>query len=251
MNITIENQEVYYEIHGQGPPMLMLHGWGSHLDNFKGLIDVYKTRYTVYALDFPGFGQSSEPEKPMTIYDYADLTEAFIDALNMPAPIVLAHSFGGRVALIIGSKRPLPKMILTGCAGIRPNRSLAYYIKVYGFKCMKVLSTIPPFHWVFKEMVEDYRKKVGSSDYNAASPMMRQILSKVVSQDLRHHLKDIQTPSLLIWGENDTATPLKDGQLMEQEMPKAGLAIIKKASHYAFLEEQDLFATIMNKFLEE
>lgn len=251
MIININEQEIYYEVHGEGPPLLMLHGWGSHLNNFSALIDSYKTRYTVYAFDFPGFGETPEPSQAMSIYDYADLTEAFMDAMNIPSPILFGHSFGGRVALIIASKRKLPKMIITGGAGIKPERSTGYYIKTYSYKLMRLLAKIPLLHLVFSEMVEDYRKKVGSSDYNAASPMMRQILSKVVSQDLRHHLKDISTATLLIWGELDTATPLKDGELIARDIPNAGLAVIKKGTHYAFLEQTQLFVAIMNKFLEE
>lgn len=251
MNIKINNQDIYYEIHGEGPPLLMLHGWGSHLNNFSALIETYKKDYTVYAFDFPGFGQSKEPETALSIYDYADLTEKFMDALNIPAPTILAHSFGGRVTLIIASRRKLPKVIITGGAGIRPDRSTGYYIRVYGYKFMRLCAKLPLLNLVFKEMVEDYRAKVGSSDYNAASPIMRQVLSKVVGQDLRHHLKDISAPCLLIWGENDTATPLADGLLMEKEIPDAGLALIKKGTHYAFLEHHQLFVTIMNKFLEE
>lgn len=251
MIIKINEQDIYYEVHGEGPPLLMLHGWGSHLNHFSALIETYKTRYTIYAFDFPGFGETPEPSQAMSIYDYATLTEAFMDAMHIPNPIILGHSFGGRVALIIGSKREIPKMIITGGAGIKPDRSLAYYLKTYSYKVMKVLSKIPLLHLVFAEMVEDYRKKVGSSDYNAASPMMRQILSKVVSQDLRHHLKSISASTLLIWGELDTATPLKDGELMARDIPEAGLAVIKKGTHYAFLEQTQLFVAIMNKFLEE
>ncbi|MBN2899014.1 MAG: alpha/beta hydrolase [Clostridia bacterium] len=251
MILKIDQQDIYYEIHGEGPPLLMLHGWGSHLNNFSALIDTCKTQYTVYALDFPGFGQSPEPETTLSIYDYAELTEKFMDALKIPAPILLAHSFGGRVALIIGSRRKLPKMIITGGAGIRPDRAPSYYVKTYGYKLMRLLAKVPLLNLVFKEMVEDYRKKVGSSDYNAASPRMRQVLSKVVAQDLRHHLKDITAPCLLIWGDLDTATPLKDGELMAREIPNAGLAVIKKGTHYAFLEQHQLFVSIMNKFLEE
>jgi len=251
MNIKINNQDIYYEIHGDGPPLLMLHGWGSHLNNFSALIDTYKENYTVYALDFPGFGQSPEPQNALSIYDYADLTEEFMDALNIPTPTILAHSFGGRVTLIIASRRSLDKIIITGGAGIRPKRQASYYLKIYGYKAMRLASKLPLLNLVFKEMVEDYRKKVGSTDYNAASPIMRQILSKVVAQDLRHHLKDIKAPCLLLWGELDTATPLSDGQIMEQEIPHAGLAVIKKGTHYAFLEQHQLFVNIMNKFLEE
>ena len=78
---------------------------------------------------------------------------------------------------------------------------------------------------------------------------MRGILSKVVNEDLQHVMPKIKASTLLIWGENDTATPLKDGQKMEKLIPDAGLVIFKNAGHYAFLDKSGEFGIIVDNFL--
>jgi hypothetical protein len=100
------------------------------------------------------------------------------------------------------------------------------------------------------ELLEKLRVKFGSADYVAASPMMRQCLVKVVNEDLTHLLPGIKAPTLLVWGENDTATPLSDAKKMEAEIPDAGLAIIKNAGHFSFVEQPVIFGSIMASFFE-
>ncbi len=80
------------------------------------------------------------------------------------------------------------------------------------------------------------RAKAGSSDYAGASPMMRRILSKVVNEDLSDRLPMIKAPTLLIWGENDTATPISDARKMEKHIPGAALVSFAGCGHYSFLD---------------
>ena len=80
---------------------------------------------------------------------------------------------------------------------------------------------------------------------------MRGVLVKAVNEDLSPLLSGISAPTLLIWGENDTATPLRDGKLMETLIPDAGLVVFSGGTHYAFLEQAPKFLTIVNNFLEE
>jgi len=101
----------------------------------------------------------------------------------------------------------------------------------------------------FPKLVEKMRRKYGSADYRNASPIMRQTLVKIVNEDLRNLLPQIKKEVLLIWGENDDSTPLSDGKLMEELLPNAGLAVIKNAGHYAFLEQPELFAKILDSYL--
>ncbi len=253
LNIETKTQkyEIYYEVCGEGEPFLMLHGWGSNLENFRSLIEEYSQKYKVYAFDFPGFGNSPEPRQAIDIEEFAEITKIFMDTLEISRPIILSHSFGTRVAILLANKRQIPKMIITGGAGIKPKRPTSYYLKVYSFKLMKFLAKLPILQPIYLDMIEDYKRKYGSSDYNTATPTMRATLSKVVNQDLKPKLKNIKSSTLLIWGSNDEATPLEDGKTMERLIPDSGLAIIKNASHYAFLDNPTLFITITNKFLDE
>jgi len=102
----------------------------------------------------------------------------------------------------------------------------------------------------FPGLLEKLRVTFGSADYAAASPMMRQCLVRVVNEDLSHLLPTITPPTLLVWGENDTATPLADGQRMEKEIPNAGLAVIRGAGHFSFVEQPVIFRNIMASFFE-
>ncbi len=100
-------------------------------------------------------------------------------------------------------------------------------------------------------ILEKYRKKSGSNDYQNAKGIMRQILVKVVNEDLSRKMPKIKAPTLLIWGENDTITPVKYGEIMERLIPNAGLVILKNAGHYSFLDKRYEFNIILNNFLEK
>jgi pimeloyl-ACP methyl ester carboxylesterase len=78
---------------------------------------------------------------------------------------------------------------------------------------------------------------------------MRESMVKNVNTDLKDEMPAITIPVLLIWGDRDTATPLKDGQEMEKRMPGAGLAVIKGAGHFTFLDNPVLFSRILGSFL--
>jgi pimeloyl-ACP methyl ester carboxylesterase len=98
-------------------------------------------------------------------------------------------------------------------------------------------------------LIEKRRAKAGSSDYNNASPKMRAILSKCVNEDLCHLMPLIKAPTLLFWGENDTATPLTDAKRMEKLIPDAGLVTVAGAGHFSFLENPQLFERVLKSFL--
>ncbi|MBR5743808.1 MAG: alpha/beta hydrolase, partial [Muribaculaceae bacterium] len=161
----------------------------------------------------------------------------------------IGHSFGGRVAILLGSRNQTDKIILVDAAGIRPKRSLKYYFKVYTFKAGKHLTRLLMGKEKAEARIEKMRKKAGSSDYNNASPRMRAILSKVVNEDLTDRLPLIKVPTLLVWGENDTATPLRDAKIMEREIPDAGLVVFPGCGHYSFLENPRQFAAVLRSFI--
>ncbi|MDE6555887.1 MAG: alpha/beta hydrolase, partial [Duncaniella sp.] len=140
--------------------------------------------------------------------------------------------------------------ILVDAAGIKPRRSFGYYRKVYTFKAMKRLMYLVYGREEAERRLDRRRAKAGSSDYAQASPMMRRILSKVVNEDLTSELPKIKAPTLLIWGENDTATPLSDAKKMERLIPDAGLVSYPGCGHYSFLDNPGGFAAVLTSFLK-
>jgi pimeloyl-ACP methyl ester carboxylesterase len=250
--LKINDLNIHYEVSGKGRPLLLLHGWGCDVQIFKPLLPFLEPYFMVYRLDFPGFGKSSEPPTAWTNDDYVTFTQQFIAALDLKdAPIVLGHSFGGRVAIKLATQIPLRKLILTGSAGIKPTRKPSYYFKIYAYKLLKVLVKVPILGLLLKPLQENYVSRVGSSDYKQASAVMRQTLSNVVNTDLQTIMPHVKVPTLLLWGENDTATPPEYGQKMEKLIPDAGLVVLKNAGHYVFLDQLQQFQIILNSFLEK
>ncbi len=240
---------IHYSQSGKGQPLVFLHGWGANEKTFQKLIDGLSPYYHCISLDFPGFGESKEPTVPWSLSDYTKMTLALLNHLHIEKPVLIGHSFGGRVSISLSQIMPLDKIILMNSAGIKPQRPLGYYLKVYGYKCFKGIAKLPLLSWVLSEPLKAYQDRYSSDDYKQASPMMKQILSKVVNEDLSHLLKQIQAPTLLIWGDLDTSTPLKDAELMASLIPDSGLVVHKGAGHFSYLEEHDKTLAIIKAFL--
>ena len=140
-------------------------------------------------------------------------------------------------------------MVLVDAAGVKPRRPLKYYIKVYSYKLSRRVYRMLLGAERAEKRLERIRARRGSADYAAASPRMRQILSRCVNEDLCHVMPDIKAPTLLIWGENDTATPLSDAKKMERLIPGAGLVSFPGCGHYSFLDNPGGFAAVLTSFI--
>lgn len=250
-NIKINGLDFHYTVQGSGSPIVLMHGWGCNLTTLASIETVATENHTVYNVDFPGFGKSEEPSEVWGVEKYTQLIEAFIKLENIENPILLGHSFGGRVGILYSSRNKVKKLILVDAAGVKPRRSLKYYFKVYTYKIGKCLMPLIYGKKGAQKRIEDMRAKRGSSDYNNASPMMRAILSKVINEDLKYCMPKITAPTLLIWGENDTATPLRDAQIMEKLIPDAGLVSFPGCGHYSFLDNPFQFAAVLRSFIKE
>ena len=248
---TYQSLRLHYTDCGEGHPILLLHGWGCNTDIFNAIRPFLEARFRVLTVDFAGFGQSDEPTKVWGVEEYTRSIEALAKAEGVENPILIGHSFGGRVSIVYASRNKVQKVMLVDSAGVKPRRSFSYYRKVYTFKLLKRLAPILLGKARAEQMIQARRAKAGSSDYNQASPMMRQVLSKVVNEDLCHLMPKITAPTLLFWGETDTATPLADAKKMEKLIPDAGLVTVAGAGHFSFLENTPLFLRVAESFLQK
>ena len=241
MVIKIDDIPVNYIDEGEGSVILLLHGWGSNITLFDGIIKALSPAHRVIAPDMPGFGKTPEPQQPWAVDDYVDFIIKFIDSLRLKEFGVLVHSFGGRVLFKLNARESLPyvinKAVLIDSAGIMPKKSLKQKISLKIYKCARSIMSTKPLHFLYPDAVENMRKKRGSADYNNATPTMRQTLVKVVNEDLTPLISKIGCPTLIIWGDNDTATPIEDASQMERLIPDAGLVVCEGAGHYSFLEQ--------------
>lgn len=248
-DITINGINVHYRQVGKGEPIILMHGWGCDSSTMSLFERVGLERHEVFNIDLPGFGKSDEPPTPWTVEDYTRMLEEFVKLNAIKNPILLGHSFGGRVAILYASRNAVNKLILVDAAGIKPSRSLKYYAKVYSYKMARRLYPLILGREKAAAKIEQKRGKSGSSDYRNASPMMRQVLVKAVNNDLSGVMKRIDAPTLLMWGENDTATPIADARKMKRLIPRAGLVTFAGAGHFSFLDNPYASAATMRRFI--
>ena len=251
MNIIINDFNIYYEKIGTGKKnIIILPGWGNTRPTFEYMIGSLKNNYTIYIIDYPGFGNSSFPNRDLTIYDYADLMKNFINILNIKNPIIITHSFGTRIALILNSKLKIKfkKLIIIDGAGIKKKRNIFFKVKQISYKLLKKIGNILP-----KKIKNLYIKKLinifGSEDYKSLNDNMKKTFSNIVNEDLSYLLKDVKSETLLIWGEKDYDTPLCDAIKMNSIIADSGLIIIKNGTHFSYLDAPFYINKIIIEFI--
>ena len=230
--------ELAYSVEGEGDALLLLHGWGCDRNIWKATAEVLRHHFMVVAVDFAGFGKSQEPREVWGVEEYTRSIEALVKELGVVRPIVVGHSFGGKVALLYASKYEVEKLILFGSPCIRIEEPLPLTVRI-----LKKLKKLPGLN-EFGEFMKQY---IGSRDYKAATPIMRQTLVEVVNEDLSKFAREIEEPTLLIWGENDTEAPLNEAKELEKIMNDAAL-IVLPGTHYAYLENLPQVVNILNSF---
>lgn len=252
MEIIVKGLKTEYIEQGEGTPLLLLHGWGSSFDVYKGIMAALCDRCRVVAVNFPGCGNSETMSEPWNVDDYCDFVEEFIEKTGLGNPILIGHSHGGRVIMkLVGSGRlSPPKIVFLDAAGLIPKKSMRQRMRARSFKIIKGVLTLPVIKNYSGNLLDKARKHYGSADYNAAPEVLRKTMVSLVNTDLRELLPNIKCPTLLIWGENDTATPLADAKIIESLVPDAGLCVIEGTGHYSFCEKPYQAHAILQSFIK-
>lgn len=244
---------IYYEKYGyKNKTILILPGWGNTRQTFNNIINYFKTDYTIYILDYPGFGNSPYPNKELTIYDYTNIIRDFMDTFNIINPIIIAHSFGGRLTTLLSGyyKEQIDKLILIDIASIKPKKTIKKFIKEKTYKLLKQTIKILP-----KLKQEKYKQKLlqlfGSTDYINLPPNMHKTFKNIVNKDLKEYLNYIDQETLIIWGKEDKDTPIKDAYKINKSIKNSALIIYPKAKHFSYLEEPFLTNKIIDAFINE
>ena len=247
--IDIEDIKLCYEVQGEGEPVLILHGWGCSKDTVQSITEHIAKTHRAYALDMPGFGETPPPNEVFGIEQYTQVVEKFCRKLNIENPILIGHSFGGRISILFSSRNQTSKVMLVDAAGIVPKRTLKYHIRVRSYKIYKKLLPLFVGKQEAERRIEERRNRSGSADYRAAQGIMRAVFVKIVNEDLKYVMPKIKAPTLMIWGELDTATPLSDARTMEKLIKGSGVAVMKGCGHYSFLDNPRQFFAIVDAFL--
>jgi pimeloyl-ACP methyl ester carboxylesterase len=252
MKFCVNDFTIYYEKYGtKNKNILILPGWGDTRNTFRYLIDVLMNDYTIYIMDYPGFGNSPFPNSDLNITDYSDLIYNFILSNNIDNPTIIAHSFGGRIVIDLFKRFSLDikNLILIDIAGIKPKKSLFRKIKEKTYKLLKNIG-----FWLPRKFKNYYLEKLikifGSSDYSKLSPNIRKTFINIVNFDQREDIKYINKDTLIIWGELDKDVPLKDGYFINKSIKDSGIIVIPKSGHFPHLDNAYYVNTIILEYLK-
>ncbi|HEY2632071.1 MAG TPA: alpha/beta hydrolase [Solirubrobacteraceae bacterium] len=246
--VEVLGMRTRYVVRGAGSPVLVLHGWGASIEAVGPIVSGLAAVATVYALDLPGFGQSELPPEPWGVEQYQAFVAAFMDALTIESPTVVGHSNGGRIAIRMAATEPsrAKRLVLVDSAGIRPKRTLRWYRRVGMAKVGKYAARFlgAPGERLRERLVG----RAASADYAAAGPL-RPTLVKLVNTDLREFMPSISIPTLLVWGSEDSDTPISDAHEMERLIPDAGLVVLEGAGHFSYADQPNRFTRIVSHFV--
>ena len=238
---TINNVSVNYEDYGEGKnTVVLLHGWGQNIEMMKPIGNRIKKNNRVIIVDLPGFGMSEEPTYVWNLKDYVICIKELLDKLDVKNPILIGHSFGGKISLLYASMYEVEKLILFGSPFKQEIKKLSMKTKI-----LKSLKKVP----VINKLEGFAKKHIGSTDYRQASDTMRKILVEHVNLDITEEVKKIKCPTLLVWGTMDQEVPIERAYELEKIMEDAAVISYEGCSHYAYLERIDQTINIVKKFI--
>lgn len=240
MVYTYQDINVYYRFIGteSASPILLLHGWGCDGDIFDRVVEAFPEK-SFLSIDFPPFGKSCQTPVNWNIFSYANMVISLCEHLHIKRCDLLAHSFGGRVAILISAlnEKLVNSCVLCGCAGLKPKRGIGYHFKVLNYKMRKKLGL--------------NTSKYGSNDYKMLSDDMKKVFNEVVNQDLKDYCPLIKAPCLIIFGQKDRETPVYMAKKLHKKITNSHLCILPDAGHFAFIDSQLSFTRELSLFWEE
>lgn len=225
----------FEKISHQGPPLVLLHGWGQNLESLRPVAQLLAPNYQVYLFDLPGFGKSPAPTSTWDSFQYADALRNQLQVLGVDTFSIVGHSFGGKVAMSLAVRYPdkVQNLVLLAPSGLKKKRS---WLELSRFYAIRLLGkATKKWDTLFRtSLFESYFiPRFGSKDYKNAKEM-RAILVKSVNEDFTPHLKQIEAKTLILWGEKDQETPVEIAMRLHKEIAASTLAIFPHKDHYLY-----------------
>jgi len=212
--------------------LIVLHGWGSNKNLMKQSFSPYLSGFRHIYIDLPGFGNST-CSVALTTEDVARIVELFMVHINASKDVILGHSFGGKVALLLEPK----VLVLVASAGIYIEKSFKVKTKIFLFKTLKIFG------------FSKFRSLFIAQDAQNLSEYMYQTFKNVVNEDFAEKFQSYKGKALLCWGKDDTATPLSSAEKIDTLIENSTLEVYE-GDHYFFMKNaEDIAHKIEKTFL--
>jgi pimeloyl-ACP methyl ester carboxylesterase len=239
--ITVNGFKTNYQVFGEGKPLLILHGWGSNSERWQIVAELISQKgFKVIVPDLPGFGKSDALPHPWNLNKYVAWTEQFIKELNLNEYYLLGHSFGGALASKIAVKhaQDIKKLFLVSAACIRKKTTKKSFLAKIS-KIIKLFYFLPYYNF-FRKAV--YKFIIRKSDYVYVEGIMKETYLNMVSEDLSLHLSFIKIPTVVIWGDKDSSTPIEDGHVIAKQIKNSKIVVIPEAGHDLNKKQPEILA---------
>jgi pimeloyl-ACP methyl ester carboxylesterase len=256
--IEVHGHSIAYRQQGEGPPLLLLHGWPTNSREWRPQVLGLADEFQVVAWDAPGAGQSSDPPEQFRLPDWADVLAAFIQALGLPGVHVGGLSWGGGLALELYRRHPavVRSLILLGAyagwAGSLPAETVEQRLEL-----MERNTHAPPEHWapaLIRTLVADgasgeITDELASIIAELHPAATRIALRAFAEADLRGVLPQVEVPTLLLYGERDERAPRSVWEPLQSTIRGAELVLIPDAGHMVDMEAPDRVNDEIRAFL--
>ena len=251
MQIIVNGQLITYTSQGVGEVIVLLHGWGAQLGTFDALARQLAQKYRVVRLDLPGFGGSPLPPHSWSLAQYAHIVTDMLKKIQVTKVYaIIGHSFGGRVAIKMAahSQQPIAKVILIGSGGIKRSHSLRNVTYKVIAKAGKWVVKALGLYMFCSPLRRRLYKAAGATDYLGAAGL-KHVFLRVINEDLRGQAAHMPQPTLIIWGQQDSQTPLSDASILHAHIKNSRLVVIPHAGHFTYLDQPAVVAREIEAFL--
>lgn len=234
MQLVVNGVGCEYELNNDydTDTVVFLHGWGGNLNSFHG---AYKTINSL-GINSVNIAFPSVVPKIWGVYDYASYVKQVLNELNVQKPILVGHSFGGRVAIILSAQKLCKKLVLVDAAGLKPKTSIKKQLRIARYKAS-----------IKKGKLLD---GAGSIDYNNTSGDGRAVFVRIVNTHLDGLLPYIDVPTLIMWGDKDKETPLYMAKRLKRGIKNSRIKILR-GGHYSYVDSEYAFTCELKKFITE
>ena len=210
--------------------IVYLHGWLGNKHSFIAAQN-YLQKYSSVSISFPPY-LDRQSIVPLTMFDFRNIVLGIIKLHNEKNIILICHSFGCRVALMMTTCAKVKKMIITCGAGIKPRKTIFSKLNQ-----KKKMTDECRFH---------FGQRTGSRDYEILDFVDKSTFKNIVNLDLKEYAKMIVCPCLLYWGKSDHETPKYMCHTFKKLMKNVRTKIVD-GGHFAYLEnEQDFIYEVKN-----
>lgn len=250
MQVVVDKLLTHYEVQGTGPVLLLIHGWADRLETFDDITSQLASSYTVVRLDLPGFGTTEPPRAVWGLEQYAQFVGRFLKKVDIPTlRAIVGHSNGGAVAVFGLAEHILhaDTLVLLAAAGVRSRHTIRKRSLKVIAKAGKLATCWLP-HRLRQRLRQRFYGTIGSD--MLVAPHLQETFKRTVAQDIQPQARKLTLPTLLVYGDTDTATPVNEvGTVLNQAITGSTLHVIPGADHFVHQRASDQVVTYIREFL--